>query len=229
MRPGLVVFARADSRRLPGKVLRDIAGRPLLGRVLDRLRHTAGGHPVIVATSHRPVDDPVAVFARSEGVTVFRGAADDVLARARACAAAHDLDPLVRLSGDSPFLPADVIVRLLELFAAERPDIVTNVFPRSFPPGASVEALSRATLDRLDAEVTERSDREHVTPFVYRHADRFAIANLAAPDPSWAELRLTVDTEEEWRRADWIAAQLGRAASAAPLVDVVALARRCPL
>lgn len=229
MTPGLVVFARADSRRLPGKVLRDVAGRPLLGRVLDRLRHVPGTPPVIVATSDRPVDDAVAAFAGGEGVAVFRGAGDDVLGRARACAAAHGLDPLVRISGDSPFLPGALVGRVLALFGDARPDVATNVFPRGFPPGASVEALSVAVLGRLDAEVRDAADREHVTTFVYRHPDRFTITNLGAADPSWASVRLTVDTEEEWRRADWIAAHLGAAAESADLEAVVSLARRCPL
>ena len=100
---GIIVFVRYDSRRLPGKALCGLGGRPLLGRVLDRARLVPGGHPIVVATSDRAVDEPVATFTRSENVEVFRGSADDVAARALACAEAFGFVSFARICGDSPF------------------------------------------------------------------------------------------------------------------------------
>jgi len=128
---------------------------------------------------------------------VFRGSLLDVLGRAAACARRFDLDPLVRISGDSPFMDPAVIDRVIERHAATSPDITTNRFPRTFPPGITVEAISRACMDRLDAEARDAEDREHVTTFVYKHADRFRIENVAATRPGLPEVTLTVDTPED--------------------------------
>jgi spore coat polysaccharide biosynthesis protein SpsF len=224
---GLIVFARLDSRRLPGKALLEIAGRPLLGRVLDRLRLVAPSRPIVVATSERALDDPIARFAYDEGVAAFRGSTHDVLGRALSCAEAHDFDAIVRLSGDSPFLDPGLIGRCIERFigAAGGLDLVTNVMPRSLPPGLSVEVIARPALRTAAAEATSAEEREHLTPFFYRQSAHFRIANIAAPDAGAAGVRLTVDDQGDLDQARWIAERLGARAASAPLEEVVALAR----
>lgn len=225
MAAGLIVLARLDSRRLPGKALLDLGGRPLLGRVFDRLRHTPRRPPIFLATSDRPVDDPLAAFAAEEGVACFRGSAEDVMARTAACAEAHGLDRFARVCGDSPFVPADQIGALLALHAALDLDVATNVAPRSFPPGASVEIVKAAALRRAlgDADLTAE-DREHVTAHLYRHPDRCSIYNLAACGDRYAGVRLTVDTAAELALARAITARLPDPA-AADLDAVVAAYR----
>lgn len=222
MRIAAVVFARMDSRRLPGKALLPLAGRPLLARVLDRVRRAR--FPVIVATSDRTLDDPIAALAAEEGVACFRGDAEDVAGRALACTDAHGLDALIRISGDSPFIDPTLIETVADLFVSKPgTEMATNVHPRSFPPGESVEVIARAALARIAAETNDSADREHVTRYAYTHPDRFRLVNHAA-SAKYGGLSLTVDTPEDLERAKWMLA--AGADAGAPLAAVAAIARR---
>jgi spore coat polysaccharide biosynthesis protein SpsF len=195
-----VVTARWSSERLPGKVLRPLQGRPLLVRVLERLQSVEQLDEVVVATSNQASDDPIAALAEAAGVLCWRGALEDVLGRIRDAAAGREADGIVRISGDSPLIDPALIRRAIDLFLERRPDLVTNVFPRSFPKGQSVEVLSRAALDRLHREARHPEDREHVTRYAYAHPDSLAICNFSAPKPR-PELQLSVDTLVDFERA----------------------------
>lgn len=221
MTPALV-FARMDSQRLPGKVLADLGGKPMLDRVVDRVSLAARIGTIVIATTDRPVDDPVAERASFLGVGLFRGATEDVVGRALACAAAWNLDAVLRISGDSPFVAPEVIDSVSALYEAERPDVATNVHPRSYPPGCSAEMISVEILAREAGNMSVQ-DREHVTTYFYRNADHFRIANLKAESP-FSGIRLTVDTEEELSQARWMVAQAGGAPERLGLEELVALA-----
>ena len=225
MSTGLIVFARLDSRRLPGKALVDLGGRPLLGRVLDRVRRVGGGQEIVVATSGRTIDDAIAELAAAEGATVFRGATDDVAGRALACAERHGFERFARVSCDSPFVDPELIARLIALGNAEDLDLATNVFPRSFPPGCSVEVIATAALRRACGAMEDEEDKEHLTRYFYRHPEGFRIFNLAATEGRYEGVRLTVDDARDLTRAAWILEPLVGPAEAAALDEVVALAR----
>ena len=223
---GVIVFGRMDSRRLPGKMLRRIAGRPLLNHVIDRARGIPGNLPLAVATSERPVDDAIVCACEREGVAVFRGSAEDVAARAVACAEARGFEAFVRLCGDSPFYDGVVAGRIIAMHARTNADVTTNVFPRSFPPGVSVEVVKTESLKRVLALTTEPADREHVTRYFYRHPDDFHIENLAAPAGRYGDVDLTVDTPTDLARADWIMSRLAERRAEATLDRAVSLARQ---
>lgn len=201
-----------------------ISGRPLLGRVLDRLRPVADELPIIVATSERPLDNPIAAFATQQGVTVFRGATNDVAGRILACAQAHDITRLVRISGDSPFIDPALCQKLAAAHIAGEKDLVTNVSPRSYPKGLSVEVISTAALARACEAMQNTSDREHVTPFMYRHPAMFSICNHPAPNDD-SDVTLTVDTPHDHARACAITAQLDAERGTAALEKIIELAR----
>ena len=219
-----LVFARMDSRRLPGKVLLDIGGKQMLERVCARVARASAVERVVVATSVRAVDDPIAAWASSRGQQVFRGDGADVAGRAAACCDQLGVGEFVRISGDSPFIDPAVIDGVCALYDRGKPDLATNVYPRSFPPGCSVEVVQCDALDRARQRMTSE-DREHVTAIMYREVSRFRIANLDFHGDC-ATYRLTVDTPEELNRARWIVNNAGPDADALPLADVVALARR---
>jgi spore coat polysaccharide biosynthesis protein SpsF len=200
----VVVFARLDSFRLPGKALLPIAGKLLIDRVIGRSLKTPGSPSVVVATSDRTTDDPIANHLESQGVAVFRGAAQDVAGRALACAEAYDLERFVRISGDSPFIAPDLIAACLTRSREGGADLVTNVFPRSYPVGVSVEAITTAAMRRIVEEIEDPKDREHVTRYAYRESGRFLIENLAPSDRHYAGVSLAVDTPRDHQRADWI-------------------------
>lgn len=218
------VFARMSSRRLPGKALRHVAGEPLLRRVVERCRAARLASGVTVVTSVARDDDAISDLAAGDGVAVFRGPLEDVAARAHQAAVHAGVAAFVRISGDSPFIDAATIDAMLDLHAAEAPDLTTNTFPRSFPPGLSVEVVSTAALAQALSGGMTDDDREHLTPWFYRHSVALRIVNYASPHAWPVGLRLTVDTAEELARADAIARRIGGAYGAAPAAEIARLA-----
>ncbi len=204
----IYIFARMSSRRLPGKAMRDIAGRPMLARVIERCLAARRGAGVVVATSDRADDDAIVSLAAGSGASVFRGALDDVLGRALACSVAGGHGDFVRISGDSPFIDPGLIDVAIDTHERLRPDLTTNTTPRTCPPGLSVEVVRTATLARAPAEGATAEDREHVTPWLYRNAASLRIEGFAPAIPFPPGVRLTVDTEAELAQADAIARRL---------------------
>src|SRR6187401_1254787 len=139
---GAIVVARLDSRRLPGKVLADIGGEPLLWYVISRVQLVrAFEGRVVIATSDRPVDDPLADCCQARGWPVFRGSADDVAGRLLACAEHHGWEWFARINGDSPLTDPELLGEACEVASFDDHDFVTNLQPRSFPYGVSAELL----------------------------------------------------------------------------------------
>jgi len=222
---GIIVLARYDSRRLPGKALRDVAGAPLLGRVLERLGPLAAEYPIVVATSERDVDAPIIAFASRRAVPVFRGSADDVAARCHACASYYGFAAFVRITGDSPFVDPALIRELVSLREREAADLATNVIDRTFPSGSSVEVITTNAMARLLSCTDDPEDREHVTRYFYRCPAGFRIAALKVPDARYRGVNLAVDTPADLERAAWISARLMPSLDKASLAEIVSLAR----
>jgi spore coat polysaccharide biosynthesis protein SpsF len=203
-----VVQARWSSARLPGKVLRPMGPRPVLGHLLDGLRHAASLDDVILATSEEGSDDPVAAFAAEEGVRCSRGSLADVARRVLEAASGIGAHALVRLSGDSPLLDPALVDRAVEVFRAEGGDVVSNVVVRTFPKGQSVELVTAAALAAAVSAMTTDDDREHVMPYCYRHPERFVIRSLTASRPR-PDVQLSVDTPADFDRCQAILTSLG--------------------
>jgi spore coat polysaccharide biosynthesis protein SpsF len=191
---GIVIQARMSSARLPGKVLADLAGKPMLGWLVDRMQ-SIGSVPVIVATSIDETDDAVASYVAARGVRCFRGPLDNVLERYAGACRKFGLEAVVRVNGDSPFLDPALVQRALDLFAASDVDLVTNVFPRSFPKGQSVEVVRAAALDAISGDAGA-SEKEHVTARFYSQPERYRILNFSAPS-SHADVQMSVDTAHD--------------------------------
>lgn len=208
-RAGILLMARLDSRRLPGKVLMDVAGRPLLALAAARLaRSELGGH-IVLATSDRAVDDPIAIWASAFGLEVHRGPAEDVAQRCLDAARLAGWDWFLRISGDSPFIAPEAVDAVADLFRHETPDLASNVFPRIHPPGLSAEAVSVEALARLLSESNDPQDREHVTKAFYDAPTRWRIASVPPTGETWpAGLHLAVDTETDLQFARALAERL---------------------
>jgi spore coat polysaccharide biosynthesis protein SpsF (cytidylyltransferase family) len=203
-----VVQARMSSTRLPGKTLADVGGEPLLALLVKRLGGARRVGQVVIATSAGDEDDPIAELAARLGVGVHRGPRDDVLARYAEAVGDHE-GPLLRITGDCPLIDPAVVddaVRLL----VETPGCayVSNVEPRTYPDGLDVEAFTAAALRAVAAEATDPTDREHVTPAIRRDPERWPQAHLPG-DPGLAELRWTVDTEDDLEFVRLVVERLG--------------------
>lgn len=193
-----ILQARMSSTRLPGKVLMPLAGAPMLARQIERVRRAKSIGTLVVATSDNPSDDPLVLLCRSLQVACFRGPLHDVLGRYRG--AARRFGPsenVVRLTGDCPLADPDVIDAVIAYHLAESADYTSNTQVQTFPKGLDVEVFKAALLERAYKETRDPYDREHVTPFFYRHPKWFKLANLEC-DPPLGDLRWTVDTPEDY-------------------------------
>lgn len=225
MRVGGVVLARMGSERLPGKVLRRVGERTVLGHVLARLRRCRELDAVVVATSDQHEDDALATFCADESVEIFRGSLDDVAGRVRACARVHGLDALARVNADSPWLDPTLLDDAVRLIRQGDWDLVSNVRIRTWPYGIASEVLTTSALERICAATESPSDREHVTRYIYERPDMFAIRDLRSQDPSWAQVRLTVDTKEDFRRFSALREALGERADSVQTAELVGFVR----
>jgi len=206
MRIGAIIQARVSSARLPGKVVRSLRGRPMIAWLVERLRAVPELDGIVLATSTEPSDDALAAIAAELELPCFRGALEDVGGRMLAAAKAERFNAIVRVNGDSPLLDPALIAEGIALFHATGAAIVSNVRPRSYPKGQSVEVIATIALAEAMASTEEHGDREHVTPFLYAHPDRFPLSTFGAPRPR-PDLQLSIDTAEDWARIEAI---LGR-------------------
>ncbi|QBK04412.1 acylneuraminate cytidylyltransferase [Hylemonella gracilis] len=203
---GLVVQARMGSTRLPGKVLRPVGHLTLLGHVIGRLSQLPQRWPVVVATSTDARDDAIVAWCRQADVATFRGSEHDVLDRYLQCARTWDFEHVVRLTADNPFTDVPELERLVQLHLDGGFDY-THSFGM-MPLGVGTEVISRSALERSHVEGLQPHHREHVNEYIQEQPELFRIGVLDIPANKRApNLRLTVDTEEDWRRADALARQ----------------------
>lgn len=209
------------SSRLPGKVLLEIAGKPMIQHVIERTRRAQSLETVTIATTTDPSDDPVAAFAVELGIPYTRGSLHDVLDRYYQAAKAHEADVIVRITADCPVIDPAIIDQTVQLMTDDwslNTDFSCNRLPppfiRSFPIGLDVEVCTFAALERAWKESTETFHREHVMPYLYegtrfeRNVNvaccvlrgvsqrNFRIAQLQHI-PDYGSLRWTVDTPED--------------------------------
>jgi glutamate-1-semialdehyde aminotransferase/spore coat polysaccharide biosynthesis protein SpsF (cytidylyltransferase family) len=187
-----LIQARMGSSRFPGKVLQDLAGRPMLWHVVNRVRKAEKVDKVVVATTDREVDDPVARFCKQENIACFRGDEQDVLDRFYRAAKANHADVVVRITADCPLIDGAVIDKVLERFERGDCDYACNIIRYTYPDGLDTEVCSFAALEQAWHEAKKPSEREHVTP--YLRTDKFRTANVESDVPvSPADFRWTVD------------------------------------
>lgn len=219
-----VMQARMGSSRLPGKVLEPLGDTTVLGCGIRRLLRARRIDVVVVATTHQAHDDPVAEEAERHGARVVRGPEDDVLRRYALAARATGAATVVRVTSDCPLIDPGIVDACVDLRQTAGAVYASNTLVRSFPRGFDVEAFSAASLHEADAEATAADEREHVTPFIRRHSDRFPAASLEASDPA-PQFRVTVDEPADLASVRAVVARIGSFATAD---EIVALLRSRP-
>ncbi|MFO7742416.1 MAG: glycosyltransferase family protein [Anaerolineae bacterium] len=199
MRVVAIVQARMGSTRLPGKVLLDLAGEPMLARVMDRLARAERLDDVVVATTVEPADDAIVELSRDREWPYFQGSERDVLDRYYRSAKAYQADAVVRVTSDCPLIDWELVDRVVEEFLARQPqvDYVSNTTPnRTFPRGLDTEVVRFDALERAWCMDDNPAWREHVTPYVRRHAELFR-AHGVTNDEDLSQMRWTVDTPQD--------------------------------
>jgi len=225
MRVGAIIQARMTSSRLPGKVLRRVGGKPLLEYLLERIQRVPNIDCMIVATSSDESDDSIAQYCEQCGVKCHRGPLHHVASRFRQAMKLYRLNGLVRVCGDSPLLDPALVSQAVSIFRLGRSDLVTNLMPRSFPPGQSVEVMDAEIFDAAVELMHDRSDIEHVTPYFYRHANQYRIHNLTF-DHDCGDARLAVDTQEDLNLLSAMIRAMDRPQWEYDLHDILALRSR---
>lgn len=198
-----VIQARTGSTRLPNKVLRPLAGKPLLARMVERVRAAALAGAVVVATTTDPSDDPIEALCRAEGYACYRGDADDLLDRHYQAGRLFDAKSVVKIPSDCPLIDPAIIDRVIGFYLDRRGqyDYVSNLHPATYPDGNDVEIMSAAALETAWREATRPLEREHTTPFLWENPERFRVGNItweSGLDYSMSH-RWTIDYEEDYQ------------------------------
>lgn len=197
-----IIQARMGSTRLPGKVLMNLAGKPVLWHIVTRLQLAQRLDCISIATTTDEADDRILEICRSGKIPVCRGSRDDVLSRYYTCAKqlgmqAGRADYVVRITADCPFVDPSTVDILIDHALRGRYDYVSNVDPPTFPDGFDVEIFSFDALEKAFREARRDSDREHVTPFIRNTGGFSKFNHVHTPDLS--SVRLTLDTPEDYR------------------------------
>lgn len=226
MTTAAIVQARLGSSRLPGKVLLDLGGKPVLRHVLERCAQAPGVDVVVCAIPDNADNEPLAAVAEACGTLLFRGPETDVLDRYLGAARMSRADIVMRVTSDCPLIDPEICGKLLALRAETDADYASNLTPRSFPKGLDCEAFTTARLEEAASFAFMHDDREHVTPW-FRRAPHISRANLFSGDESLAGLRWTLDYPEDLEFLRAVREALP-ASSPANLAEVLELLRSNP-
>jgi spore coat polysaccharide biosynthesis protein SpsF len=198
-----VVQARTSSTRLPNKIMRPLAGKPLLARMVERVTAAQLVGTVVVATTTEPVDDPIIALCLEEGLNCYRGDTNDLLDRHYRCGLNIQASTVIKIPSDCPLIDPQVIDRVIGYYLAgpEAYDFVSNLHPASYPDGNDVEVMTMTALETAWHEASRPLEREHTTPYIWENPQRFRIGNVeweTGLDYSRSH-RWTIDYEEDYQ------------------------------
>ena len=194
-----IIQARMGSTRLPGKVLLDLAGEPMLARSVERTRRAQTLDEVVVATTVQPADEAIVQLCAERGWPCFRGSEEDVLDRYSRAASTHQADVVVRITSDCPLIEPEVVDCVVREFLERQPEVdyACNTLPRrTFPQGLDTEVLRLDVLEEAWRKDHNLAWREHVTPYIRRNPELFRIHSIMN-DVDHSHMRWTVDTAED--------------------------------
>lgn len=199
-----VIQARMGSSRLPGKTMMDLAGTPLLNRVIRQVAGAKTLDEIVIATSIDSADDVIEQFSKSQGVRIVRGSVQDVLSRYVLGAQVTNADVLVRITADCPLHSPDTVDEVVRAFLEASVDYASNTNPYTRPDGQDVEVFTRDLLDQASVAATPGPDREHVTPWM-RRTDEVRRLDVLHRLPHQPSMRWSVDHPDdlEFARTVW--------------------------
>lgn len=194
------IEARMTSSRLPGKVLLEAGGKPMLAHLVSRLRAAPSIDQIVLATTVNPADAPLVEFAKEHGILCHLGSENDVMGRVIGAAESVATDLVVEITGDCPIIDPGLVEQCIRIFLNNDCDYASNAHIRSYPDGMDVQVFRLDTLKRSAALTSDALDREHVTLHIRNHPELFRNLHIVAkPDEHWPELGLTLDEEADYR------------------------------
>tara|TARA_B100001121_G_C18674841_1_gene615726 strand:- start:1332 stop:2009 length:678 start_codon:yes stop_codon:yes gene_type:complete len=189
----IIIQARMSSKRLRGKVLKMINNKALLQRVFESVNKCKNVSKIVVATSTNREDKKIVNFCKKKKINYFMGDLNNVMKRFLEVLKRYDSKYFVRICADSPFIDTQLLSNSIKIAKSKNFDIVTNLLPRSFPKGQSIEIFKTSTFKKYYSKIKSKNDLEHVAPFFYRNKDKFRIKNILYKK-NLSNLNLSVDT-----------------------------------
>lgn len=229
MKVVIINQARMTSTRLPGKVLKEVLGKPLLEYQVERLRRVELANKIVIATTINVTDQPIVDLCKRLEIPYYRGSEDDVLSRYYEAAEIHQADIVLRVTSDCPLIDPEIVDQAIRLYLdhQEEYDYVSTDLVPSYPRGMDVEVFPFRVLKQAFCEAGTQLEREHVTPFIHRKPERYNLANLAC-DSDVSKYRLTVDTQEDFALIKAVIEDLYPVNSQFNLCDIINLIKDKP-
>jgi len=193
----VVIPARLNSKRLPGKILRKFGKFTILEIIIIKLKKIFRTKQIVVATSNNIIDDKLVLFCKKKKINVYRGSLNNVYERIYQLSLKYNAYGILRINGDSPFLNLSIIKKAITIFKNKKYDIVTNIFPRSFHAGQSVEVFKTNIMKENQHLIKKKNHKEHITKFFYENANRFRIRNINNKK-NYNKIHLALDTKNDF-------------------------------
>lgn len=229
MKIGAIIQARMGSTRLPGKIMMDISGKPMIWHVVDRLKRSEKLNEIVIASTFDSKNDVLEAFADDNNINFFRGSEEDVLQRYLDGAEKYNIDLIVRITSDCPLIDPNIVDCVINEHIDSNAHYTSNTQQRSFPRGLDVEVFSRDSLLRIDRLAIKKYQREHVTPFFYENPSEFKLNNVTTEGKiRQPYLRLCVDTEEDLKFVREVFKRLYKPPDIIKIEDIIDLIEKEP-
>jgi len=195
-----IIQARLGSTRLPGKVMKEIVGKPVLWHVIHRVKASKLIDSILVATTVNDEDNKIMEFVDTLGIENFAGSEEDVLDRFYQAAKKSKADVIVRITADDPLKDPVIIDKIVKTFLENKNnvDYVSNTIKPTYPEGIDVEVFSFSALKKAWIEATSKFDREHVTSYIWRNPKKFKLMNIVNERGDLSHMRWTLDTQQDF-------------------------------
>jgi spore coat polysaccharide biosynthesis protein SpsF len=229
MRFVCIIEARTRSTRLPNKVLLPILGRPMLERMIERLKRARTVDGIVIATTDHPSDSAIIDIAERTGIGAFRGSVEDVLARVLGAARWAGADIVVETTGDCPLHDPAIIDKVVADFRIGGADFVANMLSYTTPRGTDVRVFRTEALDEINRTSSDPADHEHVSLHFWEHPEKYRLRNVRTELPAEvADYRLTVDTVNDFKLVEAVYKELYPRNPEFTLGDILELFTRRP-
>tara|TARA_B100001142_G_scaffold329992_1_gene395501 strand:- start:5612 stop:6307 length:696 start_codon:yes stop_codon:yes gene_type:complete len=198
---GCIIFARSNSKRLNEKVLKEINGIPLILIVYSRVKKIFPKEKIVIATSRNKFDDRLVKICKKNKINFFRGSLDNVYERSIQCCKKFNFDSFMRVCSDRPFFYYELAIKMKKIFVKGKYDIVTNVFPKSYPRGLACEFIKLKTMNNVRKKMLNKSDKEHIINYFYKNSKNFAIRNYKSKlNKNNQNLNLSIDNLRDFKK-----------------------------
>ena len=196
---GITIEARMSSSRLPGKTMKPLLGKPMLARMIERLKMVKLADVIIVATTNLTVDAPIVDLAKEMGIGYYQGSSEDVLDRVLQAAKKYKIDIIVETCGDCPVIDPGIIEMEIQTFLENDVDYVGCHLVKTFPLGLDAKLFTTKTLEEVADITNDPPDRENVSLYIYEHPEKYKLLNIEAKGRQRrTDLRLVVDYQEDF-------------------------------